>query len=140
MEEQSHYVKKVQLPSGKTIEVVYFKNADSLPEDASSFGPAVEPDQDLHVCAECASELVYPTGWEEMGRDSWQVQLRCPECETLREGVFHQDTVDAFDERLDAGSDALTADLRRLTRANMSSEADLFVAALQIDAILPEDF
>jgi hypothetical protein len=140
MEDQSHYVKKVQLPSGKTIEVVYFKHADSLPEGISSFGPAVEPDQELHVCTECASELVYPIEWEEMGRDSWQVQLRCPECESFREGVFHQDTVDAFDERLDVGSDALTADLRRLTRANMASEADLFIAALQIDAILPEDF
>ncbi len=140
MEEQSHYVKKVQLPSGKTIEVVYFKDADQLPEDASSFGPAVETDQALNVCPECSSELVYPTSWEEAGRDAWQVQLRCPECESFREGVFAQSAVDAFDEHLDVGTDSLTADLRRLTRANMASEADLFVAALKIDAILPEDF
>jgi hypothetical protein len=140
MEDQSHYVKRVQLPSGKTIEVVYFKDADTLPEPISSFGPAVEPDQDLHVCTECASELVYPTAWEEAGADVWQVALRCPECETMREGVFNQDAVDHFDERLDVGTDALTADLRRLTRANMASEADLFTAALEAGAILPEDF
>ena len=66
--------------------------------------------------------------------------LRCPDCETVREGVFAQDTVDAFDERLDVGTDVLTADLRRLTRANMAEEIDRFVAALQADAILPEDF
>jgi ribosomal protein S27E len=140
MEDHSHYVKRVQLPSGKTIEVVYFHDADTLPEQVSSFGPAVEPAQDLHVCTECASTLVYPTGWEEAGDDSWQVVLRCPECETVREGVFAQDTVDNFDERLDMGTDALTADLRRLTRANMAAEADAFVAALEAGAILPEDF
>ena len=103
-------MKRVLLPSGKTIEVVYFKDAVEQPESASSFGPAVEPDQDLHVCPDCASELVYPTGWEEAGRDAWHVVLRCPECEHIREGVFAQDTVDAFDERLDMGTDALTAD------------------------------
>lgn len=140
MEDQSHYVKRVQLPSGKTIEVVYFKDADTLPEPVSSFGPAVEPAQDLHVCTECGSELVYPIAWEEAGPDVWQVELRCPECETMREGIFGQDAVDSFDERLDVGTDALTADLRRLTRANMASEADLFVAALNAGAILPEDF
>ena len=140
MEEQSHYVKRVQLPSGKTIEVVYFKDADRLPDDVSSFGPAVEPDQDLHVCPDCDSELVYPTAWDEAGHDCWRVQLRCPDCETYREGVYGQATVDSFDERLDIGTDALTADLRRLTRANMAAEIDSFTAALQSDAILPEDF
>ena len=139
MEEQSHYVKKVQLPSGKTIEVVYFRDAADQPETASGLGPAIETEQGLHICGECASDLVYPVGWEEAG-DAWQVQLRCPECEAVREGVFAQATVDAFDERLDVGTDALTADLRRLTRANMVAEADQFVAALNADAILPEDF
>ena len=140
MEEQFHYVKKVQLPSGKTIEVVYFKDADTLPEPLSSFDPAVEPDQELHVCAECSSDLVYPVSWEEADQDSWLVELRCPECEYAREGVFGQATVDSFDEQLDMGTSSLTADLRRLTRANMAAEADLFVAALESDAILPEDF
>ena len=140
MEEQSHYVKKVQLPSGKTIEVVYFKDADTPPEPLSSFSPVVEPDQDLHVCTECSRDLVYPVSWEEADQDSWVVELRCPECEHVREGVFGQATVDNFDERLDMGTSSLTADLRRLTRANMAAEADLFVAALEAEAILPEDF
>ena len=140
MEEQSHYVKKVQLPSGKTIEVVYFKDTANLPDDASSLGPAVEPDQDLHVCPDCASELVYPTAWDEAGPDRWQVELRCPDCETVRQGVYAQATVDAFDEQLDMSTDALMADLRRLTRANMAAEIDSFAAALHSDAILPEDF
>ena len=140
MDDQSHYVKRVQLPSGKTIEVVYFKDAALQPETVSSFGPALEPGQDLHVCTHCASELVYPTGWDEAGPDAWHVVLRCPDCETLREGVFAQNAVNDFDERLDIGSDALTTDLRRLTQANMAGEVAAFVAALEADAILPEDF
>jgi hypothetical protein len=140
MEDQSHYVKRVQLPSGKTIEVVYFKDAAAAADSQTSFGPAVEPDRALHLCGNCDSELVYPTAWDEAGPDAWHVELRCPDCEHLSEGVFAQKTVDDFDEQLDAGSDALTSDLRRLTRANMATDVDAFIAALAVDAILPEDF
>ena len=128
-EHESHHVKRVQLPSGKTIEVVLFSGA-----------APVEQDPSLHVCCSCRSELVYPVAWQEAGANSWRVLLRCPDCEHVREGVFSQDAVDVFDEQLDAGTDALAADLRRLTRANMADELSRFSAALQADAILPEDF
>ena len=128
-EHGSHHVKRVQLPSGKTIEVVIFSDA-----------PAVERDPDLHLCCSCPSELVYPVAWEEAGESSWRVALRCPDCEQVREGVFGQEVVDAFDEQLDAGTDALAADLRRLTRANMADELARLRAALRADALLPEDF
>jgi hypothetical protein len=136
-EETSHYVKRVVLPSGKTIEVVYFK--DPI-EDTTGFPTPLEPAQDLHVCRDCGSALVYPTAWDEASEDSWHVVLRCPECEHVREGVFSQRTVDAFDERLDAGTEAMAADYRRLVRSNMAEELDRFSAALQAEAILPEDF
>ena len=58
----------------------------------------------------------------------------------MREGVFTQDTVETFDEELDRGADALARDYRRLMRANMVEEIDRFAAALEADAILPEDF
>jgi len=54
--------------------------------------------------------------------------------------VFSQATVEAFDEQLDSGTDALTADYRRLCRANMADEVERFMAALGSGAILPEDF
>ena len=140
-EDISPYVKRVVLPSGKTIEVVLFNDsagAEAGPVEVTF--PTVEEEQDLQVCLTCDSDLVYPLAWEEAGSDSWYVTLRCPECETCRDGVFSQDTVDAFDEELDAGSEALTADLRRLARSNMAGEVDRFAAALAADAILPEDF
>jgi hypothetical protein len=136
-ENVSHYVKRVVLPSGKTIEVVLFGEGAPTGDGSSS---VAEPRQDLHMCPSCDSHLVYPTAWQEAGPDTWDVVLRCPECEHVREGIFEQRTVDAFDAELDAGTDALTADYRRLMRANMAEEVDRFVAALHVDAILPEDF
>ncbi len=136
-EGHTHYVKRVVLPSGKTIEVVYFKDLET---PAAGHGPAVEPDQDLHVCVECDAELVYPVEWEEAGPENWSVLLHCPNCDVYREGVFSQDTVEAFDDELDRGSDALARDYKRLMRANLADEIDRFVEALHVDAILPEDF
>jgi hypothetical protein len=133
-EGQTHYVKRVVLPSGKTIEVVYFS------ESGQPAYPSPQDDQDLHVCLDCDSELVYPVDWEEAGPENWSVLLRCPNCDLHREGVFHQDTVERFDEVLDSGADDLASDYRRLLRANMAEEIDRFVGALEVDAILPEDF
>ncbi|HWH96640.1 MAG TPA: hypothetical protein VNT03_22455 [Baekduia sp.] len=138
-----HYVRRVVLPSGKTIEVVYF-------EDRQTAGPAggraeVRPAHDetvgdLHVCGACASSLVYPTEWEEAGATHWEVTLRCPNCEWAGAGVFEQDLVERFDEELDRGTEALVRDLRRLAHANMEDEIERFTTALAEDHIVPEDF
>jgi hypothetical protein len=139
--EQTHFVKRVVLPSGKTIEVVYFREGDApQPEPQAPQHPPAEPHQDLHVCVECDSELVYPVQWEEAGVENWSVLLHCPNCEVYREGVFSQHTVEAFDEELDRGADALARDYKRLMRANMAEEIERFAGALEAGAILPEDF
>jgi hypothetical protein len=82
------FIRRVVLPSGKTIEVVYF--GEQLP-------PSFEPDQELHVCGACSSELVYPVEWEEAGDTHWEVTLRCPNCEFRGSGVYEQDVVERFD-------------------------------------------
>jgi DNA-directed RNA polymerase subunit RPC12/RpoP len=135
--DREHLVKRVMLPSGKTIEVVYF--GEHARTEALRH-PVLEPARDLHVCLECSSKLAYPTTWEEADSNHWSVTIRCPECEIMREGVFDQEAVEAFDEELDAGTDALMADYRRLMRSNMAEEMDRFAAALSADAVLPEDF
>jgi hypothetical protein len=132
---EGHYVKRVVLPSGKTIEVVYFESAREGAREHST-----APGADLHICAECSSELVYPTEWEEAGPENWRVSLRCPNCEWTATGVFPQDLVDGFDERLDEGTEQLVSDLKQLMHVNMSDEIDRFVAALDAGALLPEDF
>ena len=140
---EGHYVKKVVLPSGKTIEVVYF-DAESgegvvrRPEQAVPASQTVR--HELHICRECKSDLVYPTEWEEAGPEYWRVALRCPNCEWSASGVFPQDLVDLFDEKLDDGTEQVVSDLKHLMHANMSEEIDRFAAALHADALLPEDF
>ena len=127
------YIRRVVLPSGRSIEVVYFESAP-LPRIP------VEPIEDLHICPECDRALVYPVEWEEVSATHWEVLLRCPNCEWTELGVFDQATVDRFDEELDLGTEALLRDLQRLTKANMEEEADRFASALSSDLILPEDF
>jgi hypothetical protein len=126
-------VKRVKLPSGKSIEVLYF----SEPGGAER---AVPHDQPLHVCIECRSPLVYPTDWQEAGPEHWEVELRCPNCEWRASGIFSQSVVEAFDDELDRGIDVLLADYRALVNSNMEDEIDRFAKALEVGAILPADF
>jgi hypothetical protein len=141
--DNTHFTKRVTLPSGKTIEVVYFADEAGFldgPDVQQPGQPAAEPHQDLHLCVECESDLVYPVQWEEAGPENWSVLLHCPNCDVFREGVFTQENVELFDEELDRGADALARDYKRLMRANMADEIDRFVGALEAGAILPEDF
>lgn len=95
---------------------------------------------ELHICPDCASELVMPVDWEPAGIAGWRVELRCPECEWRGVAVRDQATMDRFDEALDHGTETLLDDLAHLTRAIMEEEVERFIAALHRDLILPEDF
>jgi hypothetical protein len=94
----------------------------------------------LHICFHCAGELVYPLDWSEEGPRHWRIVLRCPECESRREGVFDQSSVERLDDELDRGSSALLGDLRRMTHANITEEIEFFVRALDAELIMPSDF
>ena len=126
--DHKRYVRKVTLPSGKTIEVISFDD---------DLGPA---QRDLHVCPECDSHLVYPVAWEEADGAGWEVSLRCPNCEWFVTDTFDDERIQRFDATLDRGTEALVADLRTLTRANMEEDVERFVAALNAEYVLPEDF
>src|SRR3954470_7364130 len=96
-----HAVRRVVLPSGKTIEIVYFSDApkatDSVADPATE---AAAPDQpqapaeELHVCPACESSLVHPTDWDQVGDSEWNLSLRCPNCEWRGNGVFAQEAVE----------------------------------------------
>lgn len=132
--EDHHAVKKVVLPSGKTIEIVYFAEADA-PAAASGTSGA-----DLHVCPDCDSGLVYPLAWEEAGSEAWELELRCPNCEWHGEGVYAQSVVEQLDEHLDNGTQVLIRDLKHLMHANMEEEVERFIVALRAGQIWPMDF
>ncbi len=132
------YVRKITLPSGRSIEVVYFEPL--VAEAAAAAAMPRHHIDELHICPECDRDLVYPVDWSEASMTHWEVELRCPNCEWTEVGTYDQATVDRFDETLDNGTEALVRDLRRLVQANMEDEADRFAAALNANAILPEDF
>jgi hypothetical protein len=139
-----HQLKRIVLPSGKTIEVVYFESlaaeAEAAPAATAPVAPRKGTERDLHVCPECRSELVYPVAWEEADDTHWSITLRCPNCEWAEDGVFEQEHCDRFDDELERGTDALTRDYKRLMTANLAEEIDRFAEALDVDAILPMDF
>jgi hypothetical protein len=132
---------RVQLPSGKQIEVVYRDQQQTeAPAPATPIPDSVREPDPLHVCFHCAGELVYPLDWVEEGPRHWRIVLRCPECEARREGVFEQASVEELDEELDRAAGALLSDLKALTQANMEDEVEFFIRALDADLIVPTDF
>ena len=63
-------------------------------------------------CPSCSSTLVQPVNWHEQGGGSWNVELRCPECEWWGQDSYSQTEVDRYDEELDRGGQELIEDLR----------------------------
>ena len=142
-----HQLKRIVLPSGKTIEVVYFESLTAeaaapapAPQEAPQSAPQKGAERNLHLCPDCNSDLVYPVAWEEADETHWSITLRCPNCEWGEDGVYAQDSCDRFDDELERGTDALTRDYKRLMTANLAEEIERFAQALDADAILPMDF
>jgi hypothetical protein len=129
------HIKKIILPSGKSVEIVYFHAEDTIPLEHEA-----DTAVDLECCPECDSGLVYPVSWRETEDDCWEIELRCPNCEWAERGIYRHQDVERFDEVLNRGTDRLIDDLEQLTRANMEADIDRFVSALESDAITPFDF
>ena len=126
-EQEQPSVRRIVLPSGRSIEVVRFNDSKHVTRG-------------LNVCPECSSDLVQPIEWSEAPDDAWNLVLSCPNCDWYTEGLYTQDQVRELEDRLDEGLADMLRDLQRLTQANMADQIDRFVTALYADQILPEDF
>jgi len=107
---------------------------------AASVGDLAAAVKDLQICRACESELVQPVAWGQAVAGSWEITLRCPDCEWTITGTFEDEAVERFDEALERGVDALARDLRQLARVNMEEDVQRFAAALRAGHVLPEDF
>ena len=123
----NHSVRRIVLPSGRSIEVVRFDQQ------------AVDT-QPLHICGQCSSPLVQPVDWCEVSNERWQLELSCPNCGWTVVDVYAEKQVHALEDKLDEGLADMLLDLQRLTQANMAEQIERFIAALATDQILPEDF
>lgn len=121
-------VRRIVLPSGRTIEVVRFRESER------------EPHRGLHICPECGCELVQPIDWSEGPDERWMLLLSCPNCEWCAEGAYSHEQVRELEDKLDEGLSEMLRDLQRLAQANMADQVDRFIRALHNDHILPEDF
>jgi hypothetical protein len=127
-EQEQPSVRRIVLPSGRSIEVVRFNDHEHVAH------------RGLHVCPDCSSELVQPVDWSEAPEECWTLVLNCPNCDWYTEGLYTQDQVRELEDRLDEGLADMLRDLQRLTQANMADQIDRFITALNADQILPEDF
>jgi transcription elongation factor Elf1 len=95
----------------------------------------------LHVCPECGSNLVQPTRWEQTAsRGHWRLWRRCPECEWRADGIHGEGEIDAYDEVLDDGTEAVASKLAELELERMSQMVEVFSTALAADLISADDF
>jgi hypothetical protein len=152
---RGYRTKKISLPGGRVIEIVYFSDP---PEDAADAAAAVvrralaeTEDAEvaaagagtplpLHVCPSCSSDLVYPVAWEESSGSVWEVERRCPNCEWRQVGEFGDEDLVGFDEALNDGTETLLIALRDTTRANMEAAVERLIDAIKLDLIEPMDF
>jgi hypothetical protein len=143
--------KKISLPGGKVIEIIYFTEpgtdgAVDLETEAPAEGAfnAVAVDREsgleLHICPSCESDLVYPVTWEERSGDAWSIERRCPNCEWRDVGEFDQEDVELFDDALNDGTEELLVTLRNFARSNMEADIERLIDAIHLDLIEPMDF
>jgi len=143
-------------PDGTAIEMLVFESASKggpkrtasrpvaqqtmpRPEPAS---PAAAPilEDDVAVCPLCKSNLVYPTDWKRSGAATWDLNLRCPNCELRRTVTMTREGVEHFNRLLYHGTQALAREAQEISRRYFAEEAARFIAALDGDLILPIDF
>ena len=129
-------VKRIILPSGKAVEIVYLQSAPgaTVSNDETLVAAALE------LCPECDGELVHPLAWHELSPGRWEIERRCPECEWEATGVHGEADVQRYDALLNEGTDALIEHVEQLAHDNMAAEIERFVAALRDDHITPFDF
>jgi hypothetical protein len=151
---KGYRTKKIALPGGKVIEIVYFSEPTDdaveplggtvdVRDDEADLDDVFAPDDgaiELHVCPSCDSDLVYPVSWEERAGDAWRIERRCPNCEWRHTGEFSQDDVELFDDALNDGTEDLLVSLRNFARANMEADVERLIDAIRWDRIEPMDF
>ena len=165
-QDEDHRIELFIFPDGSAVEMIVFaptstpSQASPQPARARAAGPAeramqasVKPTatqapppvgQEMqgpgHECPLCSSDLAYPLDWERNRETSWNLVLRCPNCEMQRRVVLGREGVEAFNREIYLGAKVLAREADAMTRRNFAEEAAKLVEALALDLILPMDF
>jgi len=101
---------------------------------------APEAEGEIHVCPLCGCALVYPVDWRRNDEATWNLILRCPNCETQRDVTLGREGVEEFNRELYHGAQALAREAEMVTRRNFEEEAQKIAVALDRYLIQPMDF
>ena len=102
----------------------------------------ITPATDLDVCVACGRTFVVPSAILEVvpHERRYTVELTCNNCGHSHVGTYNEHTMEQLDRALDRDQATLQEIADRVYRENMLDEIERFVAALDANLILPEDF
>ena len=129
-------VKRIILPSGKAVEIVYLQSAPG----ATASNDETLSRRGARVVSRVRRRAGASAGLARAVPGRWEIERRCPECEWETTGVHGEADVQRYDALLNEGTDALIEHVEQLAHDNMAAEIERFVAALRDDHITPFDF
>jgi hypothetical protein len=91
-------------------------------------------------CNSCGSLLIHTTGRRETDSRLWEVELRCPDCERRRASYYTRSELEQLDRELNRAVSEIETQLGRLEALHMEEWIGLFMHALDLDLIGPDDF
>ena len=134
------HVKRITLPSGKVVELVYLQNGWHQTATVDADAPRADPRPPDRAVPPVRGDRVHPLDWREVEDMRWELDLRCPDCRWEGGDVYDQPEVERYDDVLLAEAGDMIEELDRITRQNMAEHLERFSAALHADAITPFDF
>ena len=98
------------------------------------------PEAMLECCRVCSSLLAHPVRWRRLGPDTWEIELRCPDCEHGWREIVPTAAMKRFDDVLKEGRAEIERYLGEIERIDFAERIEAFITALDAGAIFPEDF
>jgi hypothetical protein len=96
-------------------------------------------DRALPTCSRCGSHLVQPS-WGRQTPAVWEVELRCPDCDGREVSYLSDAELEELECEQDRTAAEIEAELSRLEALHMAEWVALFLHALDLDLIGPDDF
>jgi predicted RNA-binding Zn-ribbon protein involved in translation (DUF1610 family) len=93
-----------------------------------------------HTCPACGSHLVDLVDGVEVAPGTWEVTVRCPECEQLHTTSCSEEDLARLEHELSTAAAELEGELERFAGLRFQEDVARFVTALEAGAILPMDF
>lgn len=92
------------------------------------------------ACVRCGCDTLRPLACAPADSGRWALTVQCPNCFLVADRALDDAALDAFEDHMERGTDALVDTLRTLSHANMIEDVELLIRALRADALLPMDF